>query len=421
MTGLGDGKNTPVPPVHGVHRVRRLHGPLTFLGKDICKFNYSGNITNSLMMTRIIYPMKNTPTPAETGTVTKPPTMTLIARHAGVSRVAVHAVLSPRPGSNIGVSQEKRDLILKVARELGYVRNESARSLATGRTNTIGVIVQSLKTRFFTDFFTYLDEVCYADGYSVNISTSEFTSAREARHLRTMVSRPVDGLILAQSSPWHNDDLLEQCSVRGIPVVLLGGDDLELKFPSVAFDTAGAGELAADYFYRLGHRRVAFFHAGEAGDDSARMHNVRHSFFAQAWGRRSLSAPLALVTGDPAHGGIQAAAKLAAMAPADRPTAVACGTDELAISLIYALRTAGLRVPEDLSVVGCDDIPAAADSGIALTTVKLPTDGLARQAWQLLSRKLHGKPSTKGGKHSKILVPPELVARATAGPPAVAA
>jgi len=347
--------------------------------------------------------------------------MTLIARQAGVSRVAVHAVLSPRPGSNIGVSQEKRDLILKVARELGYVRNEGARSLATGRTNTVGVIVQSLKTRFFTDFFTYLDEVCYADGYSATISTSEFNNDREARHLRTLLSRPVDGLILAQSSPWHNDDILEQFSTRGIPVVLLGGDDLELKFPSVAFDSAGVGELAAEQLFRLGHRRVAFLHAGEAGDDSARMHRVRCQFFAQAWGRRFPLAPLALVTGDPAHGGIQAAAELAAMAPAERPTAVACGTDELAISLIYALRTAGLRVPGDLSVVGCDDIPAAADPGIALTTVKLPTDGLARQAWQLLSRRLHGKPSSKGGKHNKILVPPELVARATTAPPAVGA
>ncbi|MFA5206383.1 MAG: LacI family DNA-binding transcriptional regulator [Lentisphaeria bacterium] len=342
--------------------------------------------------------------------------MTLIAHQAGVSRVAVHAVLSPRPGSNIGVSQEKRAEILRVARDLGYVRNEGARSLATGRTNTIGVIVQSLKTRFFTDFFTYLDEVCYADGYSVTISSSEFNHEREARHLRTMLSRPVDGLILAQSAPARNNELLERFAAQGIPVVLLGGDDLELKFPSVAFDTAGAGELAADHFYRLGHRRVGFFHAGEVGDDSARMHRVRHSFFAQAWGRRAAPAPLALVTGDPAHGGIQAAAELAAMAPVERPTAVACGTDELAISLIYALRTAGLRVPEDLSVVGCDDIPAAADPGIALTTVKLPTDGLARQAWQLLSRRLHGKPSSKGGKHSKILVPPEWVVRATVGP-----
>ncbi len=341
----------------------------------------------------------------------KPPTMSTVARHAGVSRASVYAVLSTDGSSNIGVSEETRNRILQCADELGYVRNQAARSLVSGRTHSIGVIVQSLKTRFFTDFFVSLDDLCYADGFAVSISSCEFDCAREARHMEMMLSHRVDGLILAWTSPLVNYELVQKFEKIGIPVVLLGSEWVaeECNLTSVGVEPKDIVNLMVEQLYDCGHRRVAFLAACEAHDDSRQLHNTRTNHFVKTWQKRTGIKPMRFSTDDTEHGGAIVAQQISKMPIDDRPTAIACSTDMLAMGLIMGLRNRGLNVPGDVSVIGCDDIPESQRFVVPLTTVQLPVRQMAESAWTLLNQRLNTP--VESWVHHVELIKPALMVR----------
>jgi LacI family transcriptional regulator len=342
----------------------------------------------------------------------KPPTMVAVAEHAGVSRAAVYAVLSgDSEKHNIGVGDEKRERILRSAHELGYVRNQAARALVSGKTHSIGVLVQSLRTRFFTDFFTVLDDTCFADGYAVSISSSDFDIAREARHLEMMLSHRVDGLVLAWCDPPNNIELLERIRKCGIPVILLGSEHLDLNFPLVSFRATEIVRLMAEQFITLRHERVAFLGAWDAMDNSRSMHRYRMDHFVDIWLKMTGNHALRLTTSDTDYGGIAVAEKIAAMPAEKRPTAVACSTDTLALGLLHGLLSKGLDVPGDVSVLGCDDIPEARQHVVPLSTVRLPTDQLAQAAWKMLGATLHGDDTLSD--NPRVLIKPQMIVRAS--------
>jgi LacI family transcriptional regulator len=317
---------------------------------------------------------------AETTLVQKVPTVLEIARKAKVSRAAVYAVLNAEKPTNIGISTEKRHRILEVARNLGYIRNELARSMVTGKTHTIGVLVYSLKTTFFMDYFTLFDDACYHDGYSVLVASSEYNLDREARNLRTFLAKRVDAVVVGMDFPNPNDAILKQFIAKGIPVIHFGGvGDADLPFPAVGFDETRVGEFAAEHLWSLGHRKVLYCNAGKTKDDSLFLHQDRFKRFWAAWKKISHQNSVDLFqAADPMHGGIELAEYLGKMAPENRPTAVACSIDRLAISACSALRMHQIRVPDDLSIIGCDDITAAGEALVPLTTVRLPTEKLAQ-------------------------------------------
>ena len=287
-----------------------------------------------------------------------------IARKAHASRAAVYAALngSAHP-STIGVSPKKREHILAIARELGYTCNELARSLATGKTHTLGVLVHSLKNNFYADLFTRLDDLCSPAGYSVFIANSEFDSAREARYLRAFHAKKVDALVVARDPAHHNDDLLAQLTAAGIPVVTLGETAAaHSPYPNVVFDEARGDRLAAEHLWSLGHRRVLHFSAGKVRDSSQAIQALRRHKFTLAWkalGGRQLQS---FETADPLAGGNELVDFLMSRPRAAWPTAIVCSSDRLAIRAISALRSHKIMVPDDLSVIGFDDIDAAAVS-----------------------------------------------------------
>jgi LacI family transcriptional regulator len=344
----------------------------------------------------------------------KKPTVLEIAQRAKVSRAAVYAVLNAEKPTNIGISQEKRERILSVANQLGYVRNELARSLVTGKTFSIGVLVHSLRSRFYTDFFTSLEDVCYNHGYSVFITSSEFNADREARNLRAFLSKRVDAVIIARGEPGVNDDIIEQIVSQGIPVALLGEVDVpNLPYSAVGFDESMVGELASSYLWSMGHRHVLYFNAGKTKDSSLRIHQVRRENFARTWQKISQGHELRTYEStDPIHGGNELAEQLENMSLNDRPTGIVCSTDRLAISLISALQTRKFRVPDDISIMGCDDVEAAAEAVVPLTTIRLPVDKLAQNTWTMLQRFIDRKHDSIGENQSRrLIVHPELVIR----------
>ncbi len=344
----------------------------------------------------------------------KKPTVLEVARRAKVSQAAVSTVLNAAKSSTIGVSRTTREKILRIAGQMGYVRNELARSLATGKTHTVGVLVHSLTSHFYTDFFKYLDDVCFGDGYSVFITSSEFDPDREARNLRAFQAKRVDALFFARSQPGVHDDILSQIAAQGIPVIMLGEVDVPgLPYPVVGFNEAKIGKLAAEFLWSMGHRNILYFDAGKTGDSSVRIHTIRWQRFFEVWKNISEGAPLSrFQTADSTHGGNELVEFLLKLPPDRRPTAVACSTDRLAISLMATLRTHQIRIPEDISVIGCDDIAGAQETGVPLTTIRLSTQKMAQGAWSLLQRTLNradniSEPDTPG----RVIVEPELIIR----------
>jgi LacI family transcriptional regulator len=337
-----------------------------------------------------------------------------VARVANVSRAVVYAVLNAEKKTNIGVSPTKRKLVKKVAAELGYVRNEAARALVSGKTHSIGVVVGSLKNNFFADFFSCLDDACYSDGYSMLIGISENDEKREARSLRTMLAKRVDAIVLSRIHPDYNDDILNAFLQQQIPIVIMGeGESPNPEYFDVAFDEPIIGELAAEYLWGLGHRKAAYFRPAIEGDLTGRMHDMRRNDFCASWAALTNSEVRQFSTADIIHGGDDLAYNLAKLPITERPTVVVCSCDSLAISTIHALQARGISVPNDVSVIGCDDVDIASDILVPLTTVCLPRKELAQAVWQLLHKKLIGSEDTPAGDNhnGQLLVKPKLIVR----------
>ena len=353
--------------------------------------------------------MAQKPTQNETGKAT----VELVAKKAKVSRAAVYAVLNADRPTNIRIGQDKTRRILQAANELGYVRNELARSLSTGKTFTIGVLVCTLKVHFFTDFFTYLDDACYKDGYSVFITSSENDSQRERRGLQALISKRVDGIVIARGYPGENDDLLQLAAQNGIPVVIIGETDVpNLPYPVVGFDELRVAELITEHLWTMGHRRVVHFDAGKTPDQSVRIHQLRFERFAAAWQRRSGETPQRVCAADSMYSGQELIDYLQTLPADKRPTAVACSTDMLALRAMAVLRNQGLAVPGDISLIGCDDIDAAEQAAVPLTTVRLSSGKIAEGVWSLLHDALRLQNETQTQR--KVITPELILRKSTA-------
>lgn len=344
-------------------------------------------------------------------TKTKRCTLADVARTAQVSRSSAFAALNETHGTNIGISEERRQHVLRVAEELGYVRNDLARSLVSGKSKMIGILVPSLTTQFFSGFFTAFDDACYASGYTVFVTSSEFNKEREARNLQAFLSRGMDAVVVACGQLEDHAELLEQLRSQGVAVLMLGTVDTPgVDYMAAGFDEAGVGSLTARQLHDHGHRHVLYFGADEASDNSARIHAIRRAHFATAW-QRCGNRLLHLRSDDPLHGGQTVAAWLAEQPRAEWPTAVVCATDMLALSVISALNMQGIHIPGDLSVTGCDDIPLAPLASVPLTTVRLPTDLLAREVWRLLVAGMAEPPAAR--PPFRVMIAPEWIERAS--------
>jgi LacI family transcriptional regulator len=353
-----------------------------------------------------------------TGT-TKRVTTVEIARQAKVSRAAVYAVLNADKATSIVIGQETRQRILDIAARLGYVRNEVARSLVTGKSYTIGMQLRSLAnqflaTQFYTDFSRSCTDSAYRQAYSVFLSSSEFDFAREARNLQALLAKRVDAVIVERGEPGEHDAVLRQMQAQGITVILLGEVDVPgLPYPVVGFDEPLAGRLAAEHLWSLGHRRILYFNAGKVRDNSLRVHTIRRELFQRAWQGLGGGGVLpGFATADPLHGGMELAEYLMQLPRAQWPTAVACSMDSLAISLSVGLRAHRIKVPREMAIVGCDDIPGAVEAAVPLTTVRLPTEKMAQGVWELLEPRLKDGGLPAGALVlERLVIAPELMIR----------
>jgi DNA-binding LacI/PurR family transcriptional regulator len=334
-------------------------------------------------------------------TTSSRPTIIDVAAQAGVSKSLVSLVM--RGATN--VSETKRRLVLEAAAQLGYRPNAVARSLVRRRTNLFGIALTDLHNPFFTEVIDGVQAEAEAHGYRPIISTADRRPSAERRALETLLELRVDGLILA--SPMLEMDAILTAS-RELPVVMVARRSHVARVDSVSNDDPTGAALVVDHLADLGHVRIAHID-GDGGAGAVE----RRRGYERAMQRRGLGAQVQVAAGDYTdEGGRRGLAALLEAGPL--PSAIFVANDLAALGTLSALAERGIRVPEDVSLVGYDNTAIAAVRHINLTTVDQPRPDMGRTAVRLLLERLSGERGT--AQH--ILIPPTLVVRGTTAPPA---
>lgn len=315
-----------------------------------------------------------------------------VARAAGVSTATASRALSA-PDL---VSPERRELVRRVARELGYRPNRAARELITGRSGHLCLVVPDLQNPFFAAVAKAVQARARAAGHAVVVADTEEDPLLEAE-LVAQLGAQADGVVLC--SPRMAGDDLAAAAADGVPLLLVNREGAGL--PSVVVDNRDGVRQAVRHLHALGHRRLAYV-GGPAGS------------WSDARRRDGLAdlAPDVEVVDLGAHAPVFAGGVAAGdLVVASGATAVLAHNDLVALGVLDRLRGRGLRVPEDVSVVGFDDVPVATLVTPALTTVAMPLARLGRTAVDLLLG-----PRDDTVPHA--VLPVELVVRGTTAPPA---
>ncbi|XVV15090.1 LacI family DNA-binding transcriptional regulator [Actinoplanes sp. CA-131856] len=318
-----------------------------------------------------------------------------VAARAGVSVGTVSNVLN-RPHA---VAPKTLERVRAAIAELDYRPNEAARALVAGRTRTIGLVVPEVTNPFFADLARGAEEIADEHDVIVMLYNSAKSTDRQRRHLGRLEAQRVQGVLITPLEP--AGDTIEALARRGTPVVLLDHGAPVGNLCSVAVNDHAGGELAATHLVERGHQQIAFL----GGPLTVPQVAARLAGARQATGDRLEvidSGGLGVAAGR------RAAAQLAGRDTSGRPTSVICANDMLALGVLQTVLRAGLRVPEDLAIVGYDDIDFAAASAVPLTSVRQPRHQLGRVAAQLLFEEV--EQSTSHG-HRQVVFQPELIAR----------
>jgi LacI family repressor for deo operon, udp, cdd, tsx, nupC, and nupG len=327
-----------------------------------------------------------------------PVTMDDVAKAAGVALSTVSRALADNPR----VKVITRAQIQKLAREMGYVPSAIARGLATKRTYSLGVVVRDIVDPFLAELVRLIDMHALELGYSLILSHSGDAEQRERAAINILRQQRVDAIIMPDSSV--SDSFLSQVTNDGIPVVLLN----RMSYPySIEIDNVGAGEMAANHLLDLGHRRIAYIGGTRTQAES----DDRQSGYARALEKRGHSVDPSLITlgNGWSDGGRDCMRQFLKLA--HPPTAVFCYNDLTAFGAIGAIQSAGLRVPQDISVVGFDDITLAAILHPPLTSIAQAKEQMAKLAVEMANALATGKPAAQ-----RTILPGRLVVRASTCP-----
>jgi len=318
-----------------------------------------------------------------------------VAARAGVSRALVSLVMRNSPK----VSEQRREAVLRAAEELGYSPHAMARSLASHTSTVLGVMVSDLHNAFFAEIVDGLDEVAQTEGFDLIINTGGRSPARERRAVRSLLSfRPAGLVLLGPAVPAS----VIAGAAEQVPVALVSRSSRVSTVDTVNDDGEHGSHLAVDHLVSLGHKRIVHFDGG-AGSQSA----PRRRGYVNAMHRHGLE-PVVLPSEYTDTAGAKTAAALLEQAD-PLPTAVVAANDFNAVGAISALQQAGLRVPQDISVIGYDNTSLAALTHIALTTVDQPRQEMGRLAARALLERV------RDGRTEPLrrLLQPTLVERST--------
>jgi LacI family transcriptional regulator len=335
-----------------------------------------------------------------------------VAKRANVSITTVSRVLS---GSSHPVSDEKRARVLEAAKVLNYSPSALAKALVTGDTNIVGVIIGDATDPYFATIVRGVEDVARDYGYLAIVCNSDRTPSIELQYLNTLNDYRVDGIIFAGGGLIEEEYLeevgqvLETFCARGAVCISLG-KHLFPSFP-VLVDNRQVVIDAVDYLFSLGHTQIAYI----SGPRLLTTTEVRLEGFISAVEEHGQALnPGYIFDGDYTYeGGLEVARRIAMMS--DKPTAVMASNDLMAIGCLVGLKAQGYKIPEDISIVGIDDIDSARFVDPPLTTVELPLYDLGKIGMESLIKLRLAEMSDIAG----IILPHKLVVRKSAGPPRV--
>ena len=320
-----------------------------------------------------------------------PPTSSEVARRAGVSRTTVSFVLNDVRDK--GISDTTRQRVLDAARELGYEPNAAARILAGGITGTIALVIPKAAHLYVDAFLAQLvatiNEECHRHGLKLLIETTEDEGREPGGFLQLVRGRHIDGLIVANLRTSEHEHLRRLLDA-GVPMVVFGFrlPDMEL-YHTIAADTSRYAQGAVEHLIGFGHRQIAFVNFARPEYHAV---NDRERGWRDALAEEGIPVdPAWLAYADiSAQSGYEATREL--IGRGAEFTALFAGNDTIAFGAIRALREAGRRIPEDVALVGYDDIPLAPFASPPLTTVRSDPIGHGRQAVTMLLGQIQRDP-----------------------------
>jgi len=290
--------------------------------------------------------------------------------------------------------------------ELGFVRNESARQLRLGSSRTVAYIMLDTANPFFTDVARGIEDAAASADLLLFSCNSDNLASRERSYLDRLEQQRVQGVLITPVDP--ASELLDELPRRGIRVVIVDRIRDAQTHCSVSVDDILGGELAASHLLELGHERIAFVGSSDSiGQVRDRRAGALRAIKANGGQESQLTCieTQALTVADGRSGG----ERLAGLPTRSRSTAAMCANDLVALGLLQQCVRLGIRVPEDLAIVGYDDIEFAGAAAVPLTSVRQPRHRLGRVAAELLLDEV----TNPDHKHRQVKFTPELVVRAS--------
>jgi len=312
-----------------------------------------------------------------------------IATTVGVAPMTVSRVLN----QNGYVSEETRNRVLSVVKELNYRRNGLARSLKRQRTDTIGLVLGDISNPYSTELARAVREAATAKNYNLFICISEHSAEEDIAAFESLTSHSVDGLIVATRANDSGDEYLKSIVENNVPVVAIGRDFFHEQIDYISADNLRGGFEATRHLIDLGHQRIGFI--GATLENEAKLKRLQG--YLNALEKHGIEIDERLVTGRreartgiPGYStekiGYEGMKRLLSLP--NRPTAIFARNDFTAIGAMTAVKGAGLRIPQDVAIIGFDDIPLAVHMSPSLSTVRQPMRLQGQIAAELLLRRI---------------------------------
>jgi len=302
-----------------------------------------------------------------------PVTIKDVARESGVNTSTVSRALN----NTYGVNDETRKHVMEVATRLNYRTNQVARGLVTGRLHTIGLVVSDIRNPFFAEVARGAEDAAHRAGHDLVLCNSDLKAEKQMGYFDSLLAKRVDGIVMNSVAALSHAQQ-DQLWAAGVPIVLLNRSSVYRRFSSVLGDNLQGGEIAGNYLIDLGHTKVGHITGPRAHGNLA----DRAKGFLKAFHDRGLPEPEVIYGEHTFAGGYESANRL--LGPDRKITAVFAGNDVLAFGCIRTAIEKGIRVPDDLSIIGFDNVEISQITSPPLTTIDQPKYEIGKAAIEML-------------------------------------